>query len=158
MKEAHFESYVHLTQVDKAGKIQSGETFSANCRIEPSNHGRDGLNFRSRHYHCIVSGPPFSPSSPSSSNQGSSAFAPDDGGEYRIQVASSETPFLPSSKVARNVRASRLSSTSGSRSASRRPGSSQTRGTRTIRNPEIAKALRKTTPSDGKPPSTSRSP
>src|ERR1700722_2618447 len=34
MKEPHFESDVHLAQVDKAEKIQNGETFSANCRIK----------------------------------------------------------------------------------------------------------------------------
>jgi hypothetical protein len=45
------------------------------------------------------------------------------------------------------LRASRPSSSHGSLSASRRSLLSQTRGTRSVRNPEIATAFRETTPS-----------
>ena len=70
---------------------------------------------------CIVSGPSSSSSSDGSSNRGSIGFAPGGGGEYRIQVASSETLLIHSSKVALNVRARLPSSFSGPLSPSRRP-------------------------------------
>lgn len=80
------------------------------------------------------------------------------GGAYRIQVASSETLVVHSSSAVLNLRASRPISSRGSRSDSRRSGLSQTRGTRTVRKPEIATAFRDTTPSGLQCACTSTSP
>ena len=71
----------------------------------------------------IVSGPPSLSSSPrSSSNHGSTGLAPAAGGAYWIQLVSSKTLFLHSSKVTLNVRGSRSSSACASFSALWRSG------------------------------------
>jgi hypothetical protein len=74
-----------------------------------------------------------------------------------IKVASCDTLFLHSSRVAWNVLPSRASRQLRPASASRRSGSSPTRGTRTIRNPKIPRPVRERTPSDPQWASASRS-
>ncbi len=70
------------------------------------------------------------------------------GGEYRIQVASEAILCVQSSIAVRNLRASRSSSRCESPSAARHSGLSHARGTRTMRNAEIATAVSEITPSE----------